>query len=144
MSRFRKLTHAIWHCQYHIVWVPKYRYRILTGSLAYEVEQCVRSFSSQKSSEVLELSVQVDHVHVVCMIPPKLSISDYVGIVKGRTAIRVLKKYPDLKKRPYWGNHFWAKGYCVDTVGLDAEKIRRYVKYQEAKERQQEQMKFDY
>lgn len=144
MSRFRKLTHAIWHCQYHIVWVPKYRYRILTGSLAYEVEQCVRSFSSQKSSEVLELSVQVDHVHVVCMIPPKLSISDYVGIVKGRTAIRVLKKYPDLKKRPYWGNHFWAKGYCVDTVGLDAEKIRMYVKYQEAKERQQEQMKFDY
>ena len=144
MSRFRKLTHAIWHCQYHIVWVPKYRYRILTDSLAYEVEQCVRSFSSQKSSEVLELSVQVDHVHVVCMIPPKLSISDYVGIVKGRTAIRVLKKYPDLKKRPYWGNHFWAKGYCVDTVGLDAEKIRMYVKYQEAKERQQEQMKFDY
>ena len=144
MSRFRKLTHAIWHCQYHIVWVPKYRYRILTGSLSYEVEQCVRSFSSQKSSEVLELSVQVDHVHVVCMIPPKLSISDYVGIVKGRTAIRVLKKYPNLKKRPYWGNHFWAKGYCVDTVGLDAEKIRMYVKYQEAKERQQEQMKFDY
>ncbi len=144
MSRFRKLTHAIWHCQYHIVWVPKYRYRVLTGSVAYEVEQCVRSFSSRKSCEVLELSVQVDHVHVVCMIPPKLSISDYVGIVKGRTAIRVLKKFPDLKKRPYWGNHFWAKGYCVDTVGLDAEKIRRYVKYQEAKERQQEQMKFDY
>ena len=144
MSRFRKLTHAIWHCQYHIVWVPKYRYRVLTGSVAYEVEQCVRSFSSWKSCEVLELSVQVDHVHVVCMIPPKLSISDYVGIVKGRTAIRVLKKFPDLKKRPYWGNHFWAKGYCVDTVGLDAEKIRRYVKYQEAKERQQEQMKFDY
>ncbi len=144
MSRFRKLTHAIWHCQYHIVWVPKYRYRVLTGSVAYEVEQCVRSFSSRKSCEVLELSVQVDHVHVLCMIPPKLSISDYVGIVKGRTAIRVLKKFPDLKKRPYWGNHFWAKGYCVDTVGLDAEKIRRYVKYQEAKERQQEQMKFDY
>ena len=144
MSRFRKLTHAIWHCQYHIVWVPKYRYRVLTGSVAYEVEQCVRSFSSRKSCEVLELSVQVDHVHVVCMIPPKLSISDYVGIVKGRTAIRVLKKFPDLKKRPYWGNHFWAKGYCVDTVGLDAEKIRMYVKYQEAKERQQEQMKFDY
>ncbi|MHC4119157.1 MAG: IS200/IS605 family transposase [Planctomycetota bacterium] len=144
MSRFRTLTHAIWHCQYHIVWVPKCRYRILTGSLAYEVEQCVRSFSSQRSSEVLESSVQADHVHVVCMIPPKLSISDYVGIVKGRTAIRVVKKYPDLKKRLYWGNHFWAKGYCVDTVGLDAEKIRTYVKYQEAKERQLEQMKFDY
>ena len=96
MSRFRKLTHAIWHCQYHIVWVPKYRYRVLTGALGCEVEQCVRLFSSQKSCELLELSVQIDHVHVVCMIPPKVSISDYVGIVKGRTAIRVLKKYPDL------------------------------------------------
>ena len=144
MSRFRKLTHAIWHCQYHIVWVPKYRYRILTDALGYDVEHCVRLFSSQKSCEVLELNVQIDHVHIVSMIPPKLSISDYVGLVKGRTAIRVLKTYPELKKKPYWGNHFWAKGYCVDTVGLDSEKIRKYVKYQEAKERQQEQMKFDY
>ena len=144
MSRFRKLSHAIWHCQYHIVWTPKYRLRILTGQVAAEVSKCIRAFSELKSCEIIELSVQIDHVHVVCMIPPKLSISDYVGIVKGRTAIRVLKKYPDLKKKPYWGNHFWAKGYCVDTVGLDSEKIRKYVKYQEAKERQQEQMKFDY
>jgi putative transposase len=70
------------------------------------------------------------------MIPPKLSISDYVGIVKGRTAIRVFNKFRDLKRKPYWGNHFWAKGYCVDTVGLDEEKIRKYAKYQEVKERQ--------
>ena len=117
MSRFRKLTHAIWHCQYHIVWVPKYRYRILTGALGYEVEQCIRLFSSQKSCELLELSVQIDHVHVVCMIPPKLSISDYVGIVKGRTAIRVLKKYPDLKKKPYWGNHFGPRVIVLTRSG---------------------------
>ena len=72
------------------------------------------------------------------MIPAKLSISDYMGIVKGRTAIRVFNKFRKLKTRPYWGNHFWARGYCVDTVGLDAEKIRQYVKYQEAKERRSE------
>ncbi len=75
---------------------------------------------------------------MIVMVPPKLSISDYMGIVKGRTAIRVFNKFRKLKTRPYWGNHFWARGYCVDTVGLDAEKIRKYVKYQEANERQTE------
>lgn len=75
---------------------------------------------------------------MIVMVPPKLSISDYMGIIKGRTAIRVFNKFRKLKKRPYWGKHFWSRGYCVDTVGLDAEKIRLYVKYQEAKERQAE------
>ncbi len=72
------------------------------------------------------------------MVPRKISISVFVGIVKGRTAIRVLNKYRHLKQRPYWGNHFWSRGYCVDTVGLDSEKIRKYVKYQEKRERQTE------
>jgi putative transposase len=144
MSRFRKLTHSIWHCQYHIVWVPKYRHRILTGKIGNEVERCVHVFSSQKSCEIIEMNVQVDHVHLICMIPPKLRVSDYMGIVKGRTAIRLLKRFPDLRKRRYWGNHFWTKGYCVDTVGLDEDKIRQYVKYQENKERREEQMKFGF
>ena len=144
MSRFRKLTHTLWHCQYHLVWVPKYRHRILTGKIGYEVEQCIHSFTSQKSCEVVELNVQVDHVHLICMVPPKLSVSSCVGMVKGRAAIRVLQRFPDLRKRRYWGNHFWTKGYCVDTVGLDEDKIRRYVKYQEEQERRQEQMKFKF
>lgn len=72
----------------------------------------------------------------VVAIPPKLFVSDYIGIIKGRTAIRVLNKFRKLKKKPYWGIHFRARGYCLDTVGLDADKICRYVKYQEAKERQ--------
>ena len=144
MSRFRKLTHSIWHCQYHIVWVPKYRHRILTGKIGNKVEQCVHVFSSQKSCEIIEMNVQVDHVHLICMIPPKLRVSDYVGIVKGRTAIRLLKRFANLRKRRYWGNHFWTKGYCVDTVGLDEDKIRQYVKYQEDKERREEQMKFGF
>jgi putative transposase len=69
------------------------------------------------------------------MIPPKLSVSDYMGITKGRTAIRVFNKFPILKNRPYWGNSFWSRGYCVDTIGLDEEKIRLYVQYQEERER---------
>ena len=109
-----------------------------------EAEQCVHVFSSQKSCEIIEMNVQVDHVHLICMIPPKLSVSDDVGIVKGRTAIRLLRRFPDLRKQRYWGDHFWTKGYCVDTVGLDEGRIRQYVKYQEDKERREEQMKFGF
>ena len=134
MSRFRKLSHTIWHCQYHIVWVPKYRFRILTGAVGQEVERCLRAFCEQQHAEIVELNIQVDHVHLLVMVPPKLSISEFVGTLKGRTTIRVFNKFRHLKHKPYWGNHFWARGYCVDTVGLDAEKIQRYVKYQEDKE----------
>ena len=144
MSRFRKLSHTLWHCQYHIVWVPKYRFRILTGKVSREVERCIRAFSEQKKCEVVELNIQMDHVHLLAMVPPKISVSDFVGILKGRSAIRVFNKFKELKNRPYWGNHFWARGYCVDTVGLDEEKIRAYVKYQEKREREAEQRGLDF
>ena len=144
MSRFRKLSHVIWHCQYHIVWVPKYRYRILTGRVAEEVARCIRAFVEQQKSEVVELNVQIDHVHLLVLVPPKVSISDVVGTVKGRTAIRVFNQFRELKRRPYWGNRFWARGYCVDTVGLDEAKIRAYVQYQEKQERQAEQRGLDF
>ena len=134
MSRFEKLSHTLWHCQYHIVWVPKYRLRILTGKVADEVGRCVRAFSEQQGCQIVELNIQIDHVHLLVMVPPKISISKYVGTLKGRTAIRVFNKFRHLKHKPYWGNHFWTKGYCVDTVGLDEEKIRKYVKYQEGEE----------
>ena len=139
MSRFRKLSHTIWHCQYHIIWVPKYRYRILTGRVSEEVSRCVRAFTEHQKGEVVELNVQVDHVHLLVMVPPKVSISTFVGTVKGRTAIRVFNQFRELKRRPYWGNQFWARGYCVDTVGLDESKVRAYVRYQETRERQAEQ-----
>ena len=136
MSRFRKLSHTIWHCQYHIIWVPKYRFRVLNGDLGAEVERCIRAFVEQQKGEVVELNVQIDHVHLLVMVPPKVSVSDFVGVVKGRTAIRILSKFRHLRRKPYWGNHFWAKGYCVDTVGLDEGKIRKYVKYQQDKDKQ--------
>ena len=139
MSRFRKLSQTIWHCQYHILWTPKYRYRILTDQLGLDVDGSIRAFSEQLKCEIVELNVQIDHVHLLVMVPPKISISDYVGTVKGRTAIRILNKYKKLKQKPYWGNHFWSRGYCVDTVGLDSEMIRKYVKYQEDKERKEEE-----
>ena len=140
MSRFQKLSQTIWHCQYHIVWVPKYRYRVLHGEIAKEVENLIRAFSHQMKCEIIELNVQIDHVHLLVMIPPKIScsvanphlqISNYMGAIKGRTAIRILNRFKRLKQKPYWGNHFWSRGYCVDTVGLDGEMIRKYVKYQE-------------
>jgi putative transposase len=142
MSRFQKLSQTIWHCQYHLVWTPKYRFRILGGEIAQEVETCIRAFSEQQGCEVMELNVQLDHVHLHALIPPKVSVSSYVGTVKGRTAIRIFNRFRKLKEKPYWGNHFWARGYCVDTVGLDTEMIRKYIRYQEAKERESEKPKY--
>ena len=138
MSRFRKLSQTIWHCNYHIVWVPKYRLRILEGKIAWEVSNCDRAFSEQQGGEIVELNIQLDHVHLLVMIPPKVSVSNFVGTIKGRTAIRIFNKFRNIKEKPYWGNHFWAQGYCVDTVGLDEEMIRKYIKYQEMKERKSE------
>lgn len=142
MSRFRKLSQTIWHCQYHIVWVPKYRFRILSGKVAKEVENCIRAFSEQLGCEIIEMNIQIDHVHLIVMVPPKVSISGYAGTVKGRTAIRVFNRFRKLKEKPYWGNHFWARGYCVDTIGLDSEMVKKYVKYQEQKERESEQSEY--
>ena len=138
MSRFSKLSHVLWCCQYHIVWVPKYRYRVLRGSVGEEVHNCIHVFAGRLGCVIIELNVQPDHVHLLVKIPPKVSISEFMGSVKGLTAIRVFKKFPYLRERPYWGNHFWATGYCVDTVGLDTEMIRKYIVYQERNERTQE------
>ncbi len=134
MSRFIKASHSVWHCQYHIIWTPKYRYRILKGEVGKEVDKCIRMYCDQLGCIVVELNVVSDHVHLLVKIPPKHSISKFMGVVKGRTAIRVFMKFPNLKKKPYWGNHFWAQGYCVDTVGVNAEMIQKYVKYQEKNE----------
>ena len=138
MSRFSKLSHVLWCCQYHIVWVPKYRYRVLRGPVGEEVHNCIHVFAGRLGCVIIELNVQQDHVHLLVKIPPKVSISEFMGSVKGQTAIRLFKMFPYLRERPYWGNHFWANGYCVDTVGLDTEMIRKYIVYQERNERTQE------
>ena len=133
MSRFKKLAHVLWHCQYHIVFVSKYRYRILKGGLGKSVYQSIRVQTERAGCEIVELNVQLDHVHLLVKIPPKLPVSSLVGQVKGKTAILMFQKYPDLRTKRYWGNHFWSVGYCVDTVGMDTEMIKKYVKYQDKK-----------
>ncbi len=86
MSRFNKLSHVIWHCQYHIIWVPKYRFRVLTGEVKREVSDCIKVYSSRLKCEIVELNVQPDHVHLLIKVPPKQSISDLMGVLKGRAA----------------------------------------------------------
>ena len=146
MSRFKKLSHVIYYHVYHIVWTPKYRYKVLEGPLKEYLEDQLKSLCEWKRVEILEMNIQSDHVHVVLSVPPKLSISSLMGILKGKTAIKIFKSYPGLKKKPYWGNHFWSRGYCSSTVGLDEEKIRKYVKYQEQQERlhEDQQQSFDF
>jgi putative transposase len=91
-----------------------------------------------KDVAVLELNIREDHIHTVVDIPPRSSIAEIMGTIKGKTAIKLFKSNPGMKKKPYWGNHFWSRGYCVSTIGLDEEKIRKYVKYQEDKEKKEE------
>jgi len=106
MSRFRKRSQAIWPCQYPLVWTPRYRFRALSGPVAEEVSRGIRTFSEQFTCEAVELNVQIDHVHLLVMIPPKISVSDYVGTMKDRTAIRVFNRFQHSKRKLYWGNHF--------------------------------------
>ena len=130
MGKFRKLTHVFYKCDYHVVFTPKFRYRVLEGMVKSLIEHDIQVISAWKEVENEELNVQKDHIHMMCSIPPKVSISEYMGTLKGKLAIKVFKTYPSLKRKPYWGNHFWSKGYFISTVGLDEEMIRRYVKYQ--------------
>ena len=143
MSRFRKLTHTLWHCQYHIIWTPKYRYRVLEGRVKQETEYSIRANVEQFGAEIVELNVQVDHVHVIVMMAPKYNISNLMGRVKGKSAQRIFRLFPSLRKTRYWGNKLWASGYCVDTVGINADMIRKYVKHQEAKDIRDEQLRFN-
>ena len=138
MGKYRKLSHVIYQCTYHIVWVPKYRFRILTGGVKELVEHDIHVLCSWRDVEILELNVRADHVHIICSIPPKLSVSEFMGLLKGKLAIKLFKSYPAMKKKPYWGKHFWARGYFVNTVGLDEDMIRRYVTHQEQNERRDE------
>ncbi len=137
-SKYKKLSHVVYKCDYHIVWTPKYRYRVLFGEVKSLVENDIRMLCERKRVEVIELNVQIDHVHVVVSIPPKVSVSVLMGTLKGKLAIKLFKSYPKLKQKPYWGNHFWSRGYFVTTVGVDEEIIRRYVKYQEKEDKKEE------
>ena len=140
VKQFKRLAHAVWQCKYHVVWCPKYRYQILRGELGKTVRDIIRQLCEWKKIEILEGNIQIDHIHLVLEIPPKYSISEAVGFLKGKSAIKLFDFHLELKRR-YWGRHFWAKGYCVSTVGLDEAQIRNYVRYQIHKDKQAEQTK---
>jgi len=139
MSNFKKLAHAIWQCKYHVIWCPKYRFKIMKGPVKTTVVEILKQLCEWKKIEVLEMNVQEDHVHMIVSIPPKNAVSEVVGFLKGKCAIKIFDNHLELKKR-YWGRHFWAKGYCVSTVGLDEEKIRKYVRWQLEKDKRMEQL----
>ncbi len=131
--QFKKLTHLLYECKYHIVFCPKYRYKILQDEIAKYVERQIYVLCSQKDGiEVIEINVQPDHVHLIVSIPPKYAVSQIMGFLKGKLALRLFDHYPQLRKK-YWGQHVWSRGYCVSSVGLDEEKIKKYVKWQNRK-----------
>lgn len=113
MSRYDSASHVFYRCQYHIVWTPKYRYKILKGNIAQELARSIYVFCNMKNCRVVELNVQPDHVHLVVRTPPSQSVSDLMGVLKGRTAIRLFAKFPYLRKKKLWGNHFWQRGYFL-------------------------------
>ena len=140
MKQFKRLAHAIWQCKYHVVWCPKYRFRILRGRVGKSVRDIIRQLCKWRNIEILEGNIQIDHIHLVLSVPPKYSISEAIGFIKGKSAIKIFDLHHELKKR-YWGRHFWAKGYCVSTIGLDEEQIRQYVRWQLHKDHKLEQGK---
>jgi putative transposase len=134
-SRFKKLSHTLYECKYHIVVCPKYRHRIFQGEIAEYTRQQIYSLSQQKYMvEVLELNVRPEHIHLVISIPPKYAVSSIMGYLKGKTSLRLFQRYEEIGKR-YWGRHLWARGYCVSTVGLNEQQIRKYVQWQEKREK---------
>ena len=139
MSQFKKLAHVIWECKYHLVWCPKYRYKVLDTGVRRTVDESLESLCSWKKLEILEKNIQPDHVHIVLSFPPKLSVSWVVGYLKGKSAIKVFNRHEKMKRR-YWGRHFWAQGYCVSTIGLDEEKICKYVRWQQERDKRMDQL----
>ena len=136
--QFKRLSHSLYECKYHIVFCPKYRHRIFKEKIGEYTRQQIYSLIQQKEDvEVLELNIQADHIHLVVTIAPKYAISEIMGYLKGKLALRLVRQYEHLGKR-YWGRHLWSRGYCVSTVGLDEEKIRKYVRWQEQQEKQAE------
>lgn len=115
MGKYKKLSHVVYKCEYHIVWVPKYRYGILTGAIKELVEEDIRMLCEWKGCEVQELNVQIDHIHLLVSIPPRVLVSELMGTLKGKLAIRLFKSYSRLKQQPCWGNHFLGSWlFCGD------------------------------
>jgi putative transposase len=133
-KEYQKLSHSLWLCKYHIVVCPKYRYKVLEGQAEVFVRNQIYRLCRQKDQiSIEEINIQPDHIHLIISIPPKYSVSEIMGYLKGKIAVSLFNQQKELTKQ-YWGRHVWTRGYCVSTVGMDEEKIKKYVKWQQAKE----------
>jgi putative transposase len=139
-KRFRRLSHTIYECKYHLVFCPKYRRPILKDEIREYVRGEIGNLLRQKEGiEIIEMNVQSDHIHLIVWIPPKYAVSAVMGYLKGKLAIRLWQKYERLGKQ-FWGRHLWGRGYCVSTIGIDEQRIREYEQWQEKKEQEIEKL----
>ena len=140
MRDWQSQAHVKHYCKYHVVFVPKYRKKAIYGSLRKEIGGILRELCRQQGVELIEGYAMRDHIHMLVMIPPKFSVANTIGFLKGKSAIRIFRDYLQARGN-FTGRHFWARGYCVSTVGLDEQMIREYIKNQEKEEVRQEQMR---
>ena len=139
MEMQESLKHTIWDCKYHVVWIPKYRKKVLYGKLRQELGPIIKELARQKESEVVEGKLVGDHVHMLLSVPPKYAVAQVIGYIKGKSAIYVARMSG--RKRNFIGQTFWARGYCVSTIGLDEAAIREYIQRQEEADRKLDQMR---
>ena len=124
------LSHTKWECQYHIVFIPKYRRKVLYGKVRADVREIIRTLCKYKKVEIIEGAVCKDHVHLCLSIPPKMSISEFMGYLKGKSALMIFDRHPELGEK--WNREFWARGYYVSTIGsVNEETVRKYIRDQE-------------
>ena len=142
MKDWRSQSHVKWDCKYHVVIVPKYRRRSFYGSLRSEIGKILRDLCRQKEIELVKGDALPDHVHLLLSVPPKYSIANTVGFLKGKSAIRINRDLARVKGSLY-GRAFWSRGYCVSTVGLDEAMIRAYIQNQDKHERDEERGVFE-
>ena len=129
-NKTNSLSHTKWMCKYHIVFTPKYRRKVIYNQYRESLKEIIRTLCKYKGVEILEGHLMTDHVHLVLSIPPKISVSSFMGYLKGKSALMMFEKHANLKYK-FGNRHFWAEGYYVSTVGLKEETIRKYVREQE-------------
>ena len=130
MDDYESLSHTKWECKYRVVFIPKYRRKTLYGELRRHLGEVFRKLAVQKECRIEEGHLMPDHVHIMMSIPPKYAVSQVVGYIKGKSAIHLARVYGE-RKRNFTGQHFWARGYFVSTVGRDEAEIREYIRKQE-------------
>ena len=140
MYNEQSLRHTRWECKYHVVWIPKYRKKSIYGNLRKSLGDIFRELATQKECKVIEGHLMSDHVHILLSISPKYAVSQVVGFIKGKSAIQIARNFQGRKKN-FVGQHFWARGYYVSTVGKDEIAVREYIKKQEQEDERFDQMK---